>query len=364
MKESTVIETLKRGFPEAQIGDDAALLASGRGEIVLAADAVVEGVHYDLSFSTLSQAVQKVISSNVSDIFAMGAKARAILVTAGLTKGCKQEELDEIVKGLKLGCDYYGIELAGGDTVYSPGGGFFNIAITGEVPAGKAVRRKGAAPGDLIVMTGECGGSLSGMRLVKDLFEIHKGDDLAGAILPSDRKIRKILRDFVSEMDLSAGPEEIKRFCGNRGIPSVVSGGLGLIRQYLVPPARPLDIPGIEAKGIEITSMIDVSDGVGKDLAALCSESGVGALIDEEYMPVPRVLLNLPEISRNLIISLALSSGEEYCQIATLRGAGGSFKAEGIFPVGKITDGDRKVFLRDRKGREREIGQSGYEHIF
>lgn len=364
MKESTVIETLKRNFPEAQIGDDAALLTSGRGEIVLAADAIVEGVHYDLSFSTLSQAVQKLISSNVSDIFAMGAKPRAILVTAGLIKGCKQEELDEIVKGLKLGCDFYGIDLAGGDTVYSPGGGFFNVAITGEVSAGKAVRRKGAAPGDLVVMTGECGGSLSGMRLVKDLFEIHKGDNLAGAVLPSDLNTRKMLRDFVSEMDLFTENEETKRFCASRGIPSVVCGGLGLIRQYLVPRTRPLDITEIESKGIEITSMIDISDGVGKDLAALCSESGVGALIDEENLPVPPVLLDLPEIGRDLIISLALRSGEEYCQIATLKGAGEDFKTDGVFPIGKITDDEGKVFLRDKKGQQREIGQSGYEHIF
>ncbi|MCD6380563.1 thiamine-monophosphate kinase [bacterium] len=364
MKESNVIRRLKESFPKALIGDDAAIVASGGGEILLAADAVVEGVHYDLSFSTLSQIMQKAISSNVSDIFAMGGKARAILVTAGMARQYQEKQLEEIINGLKLGCDFYGLKLVGGDTVSSPGTGFFNIAIMGEVEKGKAVKREGAHPGDLIVLTGECGGSMAGMELAKNLFEISNGGKYAGAILPIDKRERSLLMGFVSEMDLFTGDGKIDKFCGENGISSVASMGLRLIRQYLVPGTQPLDRSGLEDNGIEITSMIDISDGLGKDLAALCAESGVGAIIDEKSLPVPRVLENSAEINQKLITELVLQSGEEYYQIVTLRSAGDVRRTGRIIPVGEITADQGKVLLRDREGRQRDISKDGYEHVF
>lgn len=364
MKESNVIKKLKESFPEARIGDDAAVIAPGEGEILLAADAVVEGVHYDLSFSTLSQVMQKVITSNVSDIFAMGGKARAILVTAGMTRQYQQNQLEEIINGIKLGCSFYGLKLAGGDTVFSPGAGFFNIAIMGEVPEGEAIKREGAHPGDLIVLTGECGGSMAGMELAKNLFGISNADEYADAILPKEKEKRNLLVDFVSEMNLFTRNENIDKFCADNDISSVVSEGLRLIRRHIVPGTRPLDRSVFEDNGIEITSMIDVSDGLGKDLAALCAESGVGAIIDEKSLPVPRVLENSGKISRELIAGLALQSGEEYCQIVTLGGVRDDWSGEEIIPVGQITADRGKVLLRDREGRQRDISKDGYEHIF
>ena len=364
MKESNVIKKLKENFPEARIGDDAAVIDSVKGEILLAADAVVEGVHYDLSFSTLSQVMQKVITSNVSDIFAMGGEACAILVTAGMTRRYQQKQLEKIIDGIKLGCRFYGLKLAGGDTVFSPGAGFFNIAIMGEVPKGKAVKREGARPGDLIVLTGECGGSMAGMELAKNLYGNSNADEYADAILPKDKEKRMLLVEFVSEMDLFTGDENIDKFCGDNDISSVVSEGLRLIRRHLVPGTRPLDRSGFEDNGIEVTSMIDVSDGFGKDLAALCGESGVGAIIDEKSLPIPSALKNLGKINRELITGLALKSGEEYCQIVTLGGVPDDWRSEEIIPVGQITADQGKVLLRDREGRHRDISKDGYEHIF
>ena len=364
MRENSVIEKLKESFPEAGIGDDAAVVTPKGGEILLAADAVVEGIHYDLSFSTLSQIIQKAITSNVSDIFAMGGKAYAILVTAGMARQYQQSQLEEIVSGLKAGCGFYGLKLVGGDTVSSPGAGFFNIAIMGEVEKGKAIKRGGARPGDMIVLTGKCGGSMAGMEIVKNLFDISKDNKYAEAILPEDKGKRRILVDFVSEISLFTRDEEIDNFCGDNEISSSTAEGLRLIRQYLVPGTKPLDKSGFENSGIEVTSMIDISDGLGKDLAAICSESGVGAVINEKHLPVPGILEDSNKIDRAMITRMALQSGEEYCQIATVRGARDGWKTEEIIPVGEITADQGKVLLRDSEGRERDISRDGYEHIF
>ncbi|MCK4237121.1 MAG: hypothetical protein KAX38_08365, partial [Candidatus Krumholzibacteria bacterium] len=157
MKEREIIESLREAFPDAALGDDAAVLPGEKGELLVAADAVVEGVHFERSYSTLAQAVQKVITSNVSDIFAMGGKPDSIIFTAGLPKGFGKGELSEIIEGLKKGCGVYRLKLAGGDTVLSSGGLFFNMAILGDVRRGRAVLRRGACEGDTLVLFGDCG---------------------------------------------------------------------------------------------------------------------------------------------------------------------------------------------------------------
>ncbi|RJR27935.1 MAG: thiamine-monophosphate kinase, partial [Candidatus Latescibacterota bacterium] len=166
MKEREIIDRIRAAFPQSGIGDDTAVLPAAAGDLLLASDAVVENVHFVRRRSTLSQAIQKAVTANVSDVYAMGGRPEAILLSAGLPPGCSAEDVDSIVEGLSVSCEAYGVRLAGGDTVASPGGYFFDVAIAGSVPRGRAVRRSGARAGDAVVLFGEVGPSLAGLSLL------------------------------------------------------------------------------------------------------------------------------------------------------------------------------------------------------
>jgi len=363
MKENEVIDMLRESFPESGLGDDAAVIPPRTGDILLAADAVVEGVHYLSSLSTISQAVQKVISSNVSDIYAMGGNPVSILLTAAVPPGAGRDELEGIIKGLQAGCRYYGIELSGGDT--TGGNQFvFSIAIMGEVNHGCAVTRSGAAPGNMIALTGSCGGSAGGLLLLRGLREGVSRAYPLEVLLPEEEEKRSVISNFVSRLDIFTGREDIDKFCGKHQLDENAAGAIEMIKRHLVPAAARVKREDLERAGIRVTSMIDVSDGLGKDLCSICTESETGAEIDERSLPVPDHFADIHDDRAAEVLDLALSSGEEYQQIVTLDIEDGSSIPEWLVPVGQVTDSPGRVILRQRDGSSRDIGRLGYEHTF
>ena len=149
MKERDFIERMEKAFPELRREDDAAVYdlrfnpPPGRpgGILMLSTDAAVDGIHFDRRYSTLSQAVQKLVTSNVSDIYAMGGEPDGLLFTAGLPAGCGGAEADGIVDGLKKASDFYGVRPIGGDTVGSGDRFFFNISIIGSQGRSEPITR-------------------------------------------------------------------------------------------------------------------------------------------------------------------------------------------------------------------------------
>ena len=109
-----------RRSPIAASGTTRRCFPPPRGEMLFAADAAVEAVHFDRRFCTLSQAVQKLVTSNVSDIFAMGGSPLSIVFTAALPPGCASADVDAIIDGLERSCTQYEVKLVGGDTVLEP----------------------------------------------------------------------------------------------------------------------------------------------------------------------------------------------------------------------------------------------------
>jgi thiamine-monophosphate kinase len=334
MKELEVIGRLRAAFPDCGIGDDAAVLPSPRGEMLFAADAAVEGVHFDRRFSTLSQAVQKLVTSNVSDIFAMGGSPVSIVFTAALPARCASADVDAIISGLRRACTQYDIKLVGGDTVSSPGGFFFNVAIVGEVRPGRAVLRSGARAGDALVLFGEIGLSRAGLSVLSSR---AGGDPGAGAVAVTGHP----------------GADEIARF----------------VQRHLVPLAVPLDASLLDADPARVTAMIDVSDGLGKDLLTLCAESGVGALIREDALPVPPAIGELFGLEGEALIDFALASGEEYVLLAAVspeaaeRLSVGAVAA-GATVIGAAVPAAEGVVLVDANGKRRPMPNLGYEHEF
>jgi thiamine-monophosphate kinase len=350
MKELEVIDRLRATFPDCGIGDDAAVLPPPRGEMLFAADAAVEGVHFDRRFSTLSQAVQKLVTSNVSDIFAMGGSPGSIVFTAALPAGCASADVDGIIDGLKRSCAQYGVKLVGGDTVSSPGGFVFNVAIVGEVRQGRAILRSGAREGDALVLFGEIGLSRAGL-------------DILSALPPGKAR---------PELSIASSPAEMERVAGALGQLPRPHDAARCVRRHLVPLAVPLDASLLDADPPRVTAMIDISDGLGKDLRTLCAESGVGALIREDALPVPPAVGELCGLEGEALIDFALASGEEYVLLAAVSpeavghlGAGATAGATaGAAVIGAAVPSAEGIVLVDGCRKRRPMPKLGYEHTF
>lgn len=364
MKELEVIDRLRKAFPGCGIGDDAAVLPPAEGELLFAADAMVEGVHFERKFSTLSQAVQKLVTSNISDIFAMGGSPGSIVFTAGLPPGCTSRDVDGIIDGLSRSSAHYGVKLVGGDTVASPGGFVFNVAIVGEVRPGRAVLRSGARVGDAVVLFGRVGRSLAGLRVLASLYGGVGGADEPAPRVAGLPDATKSLKKVLPRLSLSTSAGELEKIARSLGSLSCAREIVECAQCHLTPLAFPLEAELLDAEPPRVTAMIDVSDGLAKDLRTLCVESGVGALVREEALPVAGAVRELFGVEGRALVDFALSSGEEYVLLATIAREAAEKLPAGAVVVGEVVRSTEGVALLDGKGKGRPLPKLGYEHVF
>lgn len=161
--ERSVIEALRARLPapppgDLWIGDDAAVVACGGARQLLAADVVVEGVHFDLSLVGIDDVGWKALAVNVSDIAAMGGEARHALVSVVVPRGA---DVDRLYDGVTAAAAAYRCDIVGGDL--SAGERLVvSVAITGSVD-GDPVLRSGARPGDALVVTGPLGAAAAAL---------------------------------------------------------------------------------------------------------------------------------------------------------------------------------------------------------
>lgn len=234
--EFAAIERLAARLPaapagETWIGDDTAVLGPPQGRMLLTADAVVDGVHADLSLTGIDDLGWKAMVANVSDVAAMGGRPAHAVVTVAGPRGT---DLDALYEGIVQAADAYGCSVVGGDLVSSPVL-VVTVAMTGAVH-GDAVLRAGARPGDTLWVTGPLGGSAAGLRLLR-----------AGASNRPD------------------GDVVVARIADHARPRADVAGGTA-------------------ARLAGATAMIDVSDGLAADLGHLAGASGVGFRL--EGLPV------------------------------------------------------------------------------
>jgi thiamine-monophosphate kinase len=385
MKEREVINRLREAFPDSGIGDDTAVLpgasllhggnarlhggtkrTGGEADLLFASDAIVEGVHFRRETSTLSQAIQKLVTSNVSDVYAMGGKPAAIVFTAALSSGTSPEDLDQIVDGLKRACSQYKVKLAGGDTVWNPTGLVFDVAIVGTVAKGRAIPRSGAQVGDRIVLFGEIGPSLAGLSVVSAAC----GGRMEKGVLPPPPALRSVLaaapriKDVLHELTLSTTSKALTELGARFKTLPHAADVMRFGKRHLVPLAAPLDASILDHPQPLITSMIDISDGLAKDLRTICAESGVGALVREESIPVPASIGKIFGLTGSELIDFAISSGEEYVLLATARGRAARAAFPGGTVIGSIMPANEGIILIDEKDKWRTLPELGYEHSF
>lgn len=278
------------------VGDDAALVRPPRGlEIALAADTIVAGRHFPEGLSA-EDIGYRVLAVNLSDMAAMGAEPAWALLTLTLPSG-DERWVRDFASGLHGVAQRFGVALVGGDTTSGPLAA--TVAIGGLVPAGQALRRAGARPGDEIWVSGTPGDAAAGLAVME-----HRLDGPEGVVGPLVERFRR--------------PE-----------PRIA---LGLV-----------------LRGVA-TACIDVSDGLVADLGKLAAASGVAAVVDSTLLPCSRALraATTPAAARRY----ALAGGDDYELLFALpsgtdvaglgRGAGVGLTRIGVFRAGRdvIIDGE------------------------
>jgi thiamine-monophosphate kinase len=154
------------------IGDDAAVLNFENKKIVVTTDLLVEGVHFDLSYMPLKHLGYKAVVVNLSDVYAMNAKATQITVSIAVSNRFPVEALEDIYAGIETAAKIYDVDVIGGDTTSSNTGLLISITAIGVVE--DEVYRSGAKPNDLLVVTGDLGGAFMGLQVLEREKEVYK----------------------------------------------------------------------------------------------------------------------------------------------------------------------------------------------
>src|SRR5262245_37914201 len=145
--------------------DDAAILKGSRDDLVVTTDAIVEGVHF-LPDDPPETIARKALRVNLSDLAAKGATPAGFVLTLALREA-NDQWLAPFAQGLGEDAKHFACPLLGGDTVSTPGPLTISVTAFGRVPAGRMVRRSGAAVGDAVVVAGTLGEAKLGVVMLK-----------------------------------------------------------------------------------------------------------------------------------------------------------------------------------------------------
>ncbi|PIB28650.1 thiamine-phosphate kinase [Maribacter sp. 4G9] len=261
------------------VGDDAAVLDFQNKKTVLSTDLLVEGVHFDLSYMPLKHLGYKAVMVNLSDIYAMNAKATQITVSLAVSNRFPLEALEELYAGIHLACKTYNVDMIGGDTTSSKTGMLISVTALGEAEEDKITYRSGAKENDLLVVSGDLGGAYMGLQVLEREKEVFK-------VNPNNQP------------DLEPYSYIVER--------------------QLKPEARKDIVELLEKLKVTPTSMIDVSDGLSSEILHLCKNSEVGCALYENKIPLDPTVISTCEEFKMDGTMIALSGGEDYELLFTI----------------------------------------------
>lgn len=166
---------LTRGAPEAlDLLDDAAVLKARPGfDLVITKDALVEGVHF-LPDDPLDLVARKLLRANLSDLAAKAAEPFGYFLAVSWPQRCGWPERELFARGLAEDGQTFNVSLLGGDTTSTPGPLTASVTMLGWVREGQMVKRSGAKPGDLLVVSGTIGDGCLGLHGVPELLDRYR----------------------------------------------------------------------------------------------------------------------------------------------------------------------------------------------
>ncbi len=263
------------------IGDDAAVIASQENQYtLLSTDMLLEGIHFDLSYTPLPHLGYKAVAVNVSDIAAMYGIPKQIVVGLAVSNRFSIEAIEALYEGVRAACEDFKVDLVGGDTTSSRAGLVISVSVIGMTDKDKIVYRNTAKPTDIVCMTGDLGGAYVGLQIL-------------------EREKQVFLQDPSMQPEL-----EGKEY---------------LLQRQLRPVARMDIIHELRELGVLPTAMIDVSDGLASDVLHICRQSGVGVALFEDKLPIDAATYNTA-IELNLDpVTCAMNGGEDYELLFTIR---------------------------------------------
>lgn len=306
------------------VGDDAAVIDRGDLYEVISTDLLVEGVHFDMAYTPLKHLGYKAVAVNVSDICAMNASATHITVGMAISNRFSVEALEELYAGMLMACKSYGVDLVGGDTTTSLSGLMISITAVGQVMKDRISYRSGAKRNDLLCVSGDLGAAYIGLQILEREKQIWK----------ENPKVQPDLHghDYVLE-------------------------------RFLKPEARVDIVKLLEQNDILPTAMIDVSDGLGSEVLHLCKQSGLGAKVFEEKLPIDATVANQAVEFKLEPTVCAMNGGEDYELLFTVDQS--DFEKVNTIPeihiIGHMSDSNEGVSLVYPRGEEIFIKAQGWK---
>jgi thiamine-monophosphate kinase len=305
------------------IGDDSTVIKASPKRLLLAStDSFVEGVHFSNSYFTYQQIGIKALAASLSDIAAMGGIPREGLLSFFLPPDMRVDYVDEIISGLLEVGNRFHVSLVGGNIVRSK---TFSLSITilGEVERSKLILRSSAKKGDLICVTGDLGKAQAGMEILRrGGFETRPYKDVINAHLEPTPRIRE---------------------------------------------SRSL------VKSVKIHSMIDLSDGLSIDLQHITRESGVGAKIYKENIPIAEETKEIARAVGEDPLDYALSGGEDFELLFTLSKQDFEIGKKALedetgtrmTAIGEILPKEEGIYLLDKEKKipMKQLEIKGFQHF-
>lgn len=330
-------ESTRRG-----VGDDCAVLHYPDKEVLVTTDLLMEGVHFDLTYTDLRNLGYKAAMVNLSDVFAMNGTPRQITVSLALSKRFSVEDVEQLYEGLRAACAKWNVDIVGGDTTSSYTGLAISITCIGEADSDRIAFRSGAKETDLICVSGDLGAAYMGLQLL----EREKSVYYQQVNEAKKRGDKKALADLAHFQPDFAGKEY-------------------LLQRQLKAEARGDIIARLREANILPTAMMDISDGLSSELLHICRQSHVGCRVFEKNIPIDYQTAVMAEELNMNVTTCALNGGEDYELLFTVP-IGDHEKIEMLDDVkliGHITKESLGHVLVTRDGNEFELKAQGWNPL-
>jgi len=308
------------------IGDDAAITNTDKELILTSSDMLIEGIHFDLSYTPLKHLGYKLVMVNLSDIFSMNCYPNHILINLAISNKFSVEAIDEIYDGIKYACDEYNIDLVGGDTSSSISGLIMSCTVIGYGDKKQISYRDKAKVDDIICVSGNLGRAYLGLLVLQ-------------------REKNKFIHDPKNQPDLS----KYKK----------------VIEKQLRPKARKDIIDFFNSNKIIPNSMIDISDGLSSELLHISNSSDLGFKIFEEKLPIESEIYSLSKELNIDYMEAVLSGGEEYELLFSMpldKFENLNLDKIDITPIGHFTKNKKRILVQ-KDGKNIDLNTKGWIHF-
>lgn len=313
------------------VGDDCAVLHYPQSRVLVTSDMLMEGIHFDLTYTPLEHLGYKASMVNFSDVYAMNGTPRQLIVNIALGKRFSVEDVEALYAGMRRACARHGVDIVGGDTTSSVTGLALSLTCIGEAAEQDIVCRSGAKDTDLICVSGNLGAAYMGLQLLE--------------------REKKVFNSRPATEAEAAQPD--------------FSGREYLLERFLKPEARRDVIERLRAAGIRPTAMMDISDGLSSELLHICTQSHAGCRVYEERIPLDyQTAVTAEEFNMN-VTTCALNGGEDYELLFTvpLTDHEKVAQVDDVRIIGHVTKPELGCLLIARDAQEFQLKAQGWNPL-